>query len=388
MGCAKGHLSGCLQAFHRWQLADSVFLVAGMLVILVSTGFAIRTFMVSSAAPPLINRFVFRVTQALFGVVVRPMRSDARRQRILSLYAPFSLLVVLAVNLILIGIGYTLAFYGAGVKPMIRAFLFSSSALSTLGFESPGNHFLVIMLSALEALTVATVVALLIGYLPGIYSSYQQREQAVDDLDELAGTPPDGAKVLAGYVEVYSAGSLGNLWSAWISWFKDLGSSGKSLSGELYLRSSSWDRSWICAAGAVLDAASLAESSVDLATDPAASRLVRTGTRALRQVLEPLQLVCPDDPEWPATPINITRAEFDDAYDTLAKLDFPMKPDRDAAWAAFARLRVQYECQLMALVRLKKPPRGARWTTDRPGCEEPLPLPVFGRRAMTSKPKC
>jgi hypothetical protein len=377
-----------LQTIHRWQLAVSVFLAAGLLVILVSTGFAIRTFMVSAAAPPLINRFVFRFTQELFGIVVRPLRSDARRQRILSLYAPFSLLVVLAVDLILIGIGYTLAFYGAGIKPMIRAFLFSASALSTLGFESPGSHFLVIMLSALEALTVATVVALLIGYLPGIYSSYQQREQAVDDLDELAGTPPDGAKVLTGYMEVSSAGSLGNLWSAWIAWFKDLGSSGKSLSGELYLRSSSWDRSWICAAGSVLDAASLAESTIDLVTDPAATRLVRTGTRALHQVLQPLQLVCPDDPEWPATPINITRAEFDDAYDALAKVDLPMKTDRDAAWEAFAQLRVQYECQLMALVRLKRPPRGARWTTDRPGCEEPLPLPVFGRRLMPRKPSC
>jgi hypothetical protein len=189
-------------------------------------------------------------------------------------------------------------------------------------------------------------------------------------------------------MEVSSAGSLGNLWSAWIAWFKDLGSSGKSLSGELYLRSSSWDRSWICAAGSVLDAASLAESTIDLVTDPAATRLVRTGTRALHQVLQPLQLVCPDDPEWPATPINITRAEFDDAYDALAKVDLPMKTDRDAAWEAFAQLRVQYECQLMALVRLKRPPRGARWTTDRPGCEEPLPLPVFGRRLMPRKPSC
>ena len=54
----------------------------------------------------------------------------------------------------MIGFGYTLALYGAGIKPMMRAFLFSGSALSTLGFESPGNNFWVIVLSAVEALTV------------------------------------------------------------------------------------------------------------------------------------------------------------------------------------------------------------------------------------------
>ena len=30
----------------------------------------------------------------------------------------------------------------------------------------------------------------------------------------------------------------------------------------------------------------------------------------------------------------------------------------------------------MALVRLKKPPPGVRWTSDRPECQEPLSLPI------------
>ena len=179
----------------------------------------------------------------------------------------------------MIGFGYTLALYGAGIKPMLRAFLFSGSALSTLGFESPGNNFWVIVLSAVEALTVVTIVALLIGYLPTIYSSYQQREQAVDNLDELTGSQPDGIKVVDAYVNIFGPSRLGELWQTWISWFADLATSGSTLSGELYLRSSRWDRSWICAAGAMLDAAALVDSSVDLSTDPAADRLVRLGSR-------------------------------------------------------------------------------------------------------------
>jgi hypothetical protein len=360
------------------QFLDALFIIAGIIVIILATGLAIRTFMIPAGAPPLINRVLFRFTQAVFESITRPIRSESRRHRILSLYAPISLLVVLATILILIGLGYTLTFYGVGVKPFIRAFLFSGSALSTLGFESPGNNFWVIMFSAIEALTVATVVALLIGYLPGIYSSYQAREQAVSTLDELTGPQPDGVKIVEAYVGTYGSSKLGTLWQEWIGWFADLGSAGSTLSGELYLRSSNWDRSWICAAGAMLDAAALVDSSVDLATDPAAEQLVRSGSRALSQVLEPLQLHCPKNPVWPQTAINITRQEFEEAYQHLQQTGLPMKPDHDAAWQTFAQARVRYECALMALVRLKKPPHGARWTTDRPEATAPLGLPVFG----------
>jgi len=367
------------------QLIDILAVVSGIVIIIVSTGIAIRTFMVPTGAPPLINRVLFRFTQALFDAIIRPIRSEARRQGVLSLFAPVSLLVVLSVVLGMIGFGYTLALYGAGIKPILRAFLFSGSALSTMGFESPGTNFWVIVLSAVEALTVVTIVALLIGYLPTIYSSYQQREQAVDNLDELTGSQPDGTKVVDAYVNTFGATRLGELWQTWISWFADLATSGSTLSGELYLRSSRWDRSWICAAGAMLDAAALVDSSVDLSTDPAADRLVRFGSHALRRVLEPLRLRCPEQPKWPETPINITQQEFEEAYDHLQQSGLPMKPDKSAAWATFAQHRVQYECSLMTLVRLKKPPRGARWTTDREDCQQPLAIPLGSATTVGSE---
>jgi len=365
-------------------LIDILAVVSGIVIIIVSTGVAIRTFMVPTGAPPLINRVLFRFTQALFDAVIRPIRSDVRRQNVLSLFAPVSLLVVLSVLLGLIGFGYTLALYGAGIKPMLRAFLFSGSALSTMGFESPGNNFWVIVLSAVEALTVVTIVALLIGYLPTIYSSYQQREQAVNKLDGLTGSQPDGIKVVDAYVNIFGPSRLGELWQTWIVWFDDLAISGSTLSGELYLRSSRWDRSWISAAGAMLDAAALVDSSVDLSTDPTADRLVRLGSRSLRQVLEPLRLRCPEQPKWPETPINITQQEFTEAYDHLQQSGLPMKPDKSGAWATFAQHRVQYECPLMTLVRLKKPPRGARWTTDRDEAQRPLAIPLTGTTLVGS----
>jgi hypothetical protein len=63
-----------------------------------------------------------------------------------------------------------------------------------------------------------------------------------------------------------------------------------------------------------------------------------------------------------------------------------MKPDKNAAWNTFAQHRVQYECQLMTLVRLKKPPRGCRWTTDREETEQPLSIPLTGTTLIRSDP--
>src|SRR5215204_7658303 len=95
------------------QLIDSFAVVSGIVIIIVSTGIAIRTFMVPTGAPPLVNRVLFRFTQALFDAIIRPIRSDARRHNVLSLFAPVSLLVVLSLVLNIIGFGYMLSLYGA-----------------------------------------------------------------------------------------------------------------------------------------------------------------------------------------------------------------------------------------------------------------------------------
>ncbi|MCA9864353.1 MAG: hypothetical protein KC432_15075, partial [Thermomicrobiales bacterium] len=362
------------------NVSNVIFVVAGIVVILAATGLSIRTFMVPGEAPPFYNRTIFRLTQLFFNFASRFTRSQARKHQFLSLYAPISLLLVLASILAFIGFGYTLAFYGVGIKPFIRAFLYSGSAISTLGFESPGSNFWVIMLSALEALTVATIVALLVGYLPNIYSAYQIRESAVTKLHNLAGPAPDGVSVVDTYVKTYGYENLGSLWETWQEWFQDLAHSGSTLAGELYMRSTRWDRSWVTTAGAVLDAAALTNACVDVPSDASARVLISVGSSSLNSVLESLHLRCPADTAWPDTATNISRDEFSEALQRFKDLDIPIKPDEEAAWNAFARQRVQYECQLMALVRLKKPPSGVRWTSDRPESQEPLALPIIKPR--------
>ncbi|MFN8593235.1 MAG: hypothetical protein U0031_17395 [Thermomicrobiales bacterium] len=70
------------------QFISAILVVCGLLLIVVASGLAIRTFMIPTGAPPLINRFVFRLTQAIFDILTRVARSEERRQHILSPYAP------------------------------------------------------------------------------------------------------------------------------------------------------------------------------------------------------------------------------------------------------------------------------------------------------------
>ena len=367
------------------QLIDILAVVSGIVIIVVSTGIAIRTFMVPAGAPPLINRVLFRFTQALFDAVIRPIRSEARRQSVLSLFAPVSLLVVLVVLLGMIGFGYMLALYGAGIKPMIRAFLFSGSALSTLGFESPGNNFWVIVLSAVEALTVVIdrcaadrLSADHLLVLPAARAGGQQPRRAdrraarrhqgrrrlrqhlrtvatrgiVADVDRLVRRPRHlGIDPLRRALPPLLA--LGSLLDQ-----RGGGDARRGRAGRLQRRS--LHRSGGRPAGAPWFAGAT--------PGPGAAPPALCG--AAKVAAKPRS----------TSPSRSSRTPTI----TLQQSGLPMKPDKSAAWTTFAQHRVQYECPLMTLVRLKKPPRGARWTTDRDEAQLPLAIPLTGTTLVGS----
>ena len=118
----------------------------------------------------------------------------------------------------------------SSLVPLVNAELLEAKAPDAAAQARAGQ----VVASVLDALATARAL--------------RQREQAVDNLDELTGSQPDGVKVVDAYVNIFGPSRLGELWQTWISWFADLATSGSTLSGELYLRSSRWDRSWICAA--------------------------------------------------------------------------------------------------------------------------------------------
>ncbi len=169
----------------------------------------------------------------------------------------------------------------------------------------------------------------------------------------------------------------------WEAWFADIEESHTSLAAVAFLRSPRPDRSWITAAGVVLDAAALFASTLDVPRDTRTDLCIRAGYVGLRHIADFFRIPYNPAPTFPETPISISRAEFDAACDYLAAQGVPLRADRDAAWQGFGGWRVNYDTVLLGLAALLMAPE-AMWSSDRslwrPGQKEKRRLTWRGWR--------
>ena len=117
------------------------------------------------------------------------------------------------------------------------------------------------------------------------------------------------------------------------------------------------------AAGAVLDAASLAAAALDLPRDPQQDLCIRAGYLALRRIGDFFGIQYNAHPSA-GDPIHVTREEFEGVLDRLSAQGVPVKVDRDQAWRDFWGWRVNYDTVLLDLAVLTMAPVSP-WSSDR-----------------------
>lgn len=342
--------------------ADAVLVVVGVVAIWLVVDAAVRTFILPRGAPVALTRIVFRGSRAVFELLVRPARSYEARDRVMALYAPTTLVVLPSVWLVVAFAGFACVFYAIENDGWSDAFAESGSSLLTLGFREPSAGTAT-WLSFVAATIGLAILALLIAYLPQIYSAFSRRELLVSKLAVRADTPPDGVGLLQ---RAHLAGYLRNLdstWEEWETWFAELAETHTSLAVLTFFRSPSPERSWITASGAVLDAAALRYAVLNVPWSPAAGLCIRSGYLALREIAGYFGISYDPDPK-PDDPITIAREEFDEAFERLARVGAPVRDDREAAWRDFAGWRVNYDQPLLALCALTAAPY-APWSSDR-----------------------
>jgi hypothetical protein len=219
-----------------------------------------------------------------------------------------------------------------------------------------------------EAALGLILVALLIAYMPTMYSAFSQREAAVSMLEVRAGAPPSAITMITRLHRIGRFDYLNELWEQWEVWFVYVEETHTSLAALPFFRSPEPNRSWVTAAGAILDAASLVNSVVDIPHDARADLCIRAGYLALRSIgnffrLDLLPIPQPGDPES-LRQISITRQEFDEACAELEAGGVPLRPDREKAWRDFAGWRITYDSPLLALAAVTMAPY-APWSSDR-----------------------
>jgi hypothetical protein len=334
--------------------------VAGFLLVAATVLSAVQTFVVPRALPVRLSRLVFVSSRSFFSTLARRRTDYQGRDRIMAFYAPLTLLVLPAVWLTLILLGYSAMYWGLG-EDAWHAVAVSGSSLLTLGFDRPTGRVATLM-SVSEAGLGIALLALLITYLPTIYGAFAQRETFVALLEGRAGTPPWGVTMLERYERIGLHRS-NDLWRQGETWFAQLAESHTSLASLPFFRSPQPELSWVTAAGTVLDAASMQLAALDLEFSPEAALCVRSGFVSLRRIADYFGIPYDPDPR-PTDPISIAREEFDAACDRLARAGAPVNADRDQAWRDFSGWRVNYDAVLLALAGLTEA-APAPWTSDR-----------------------
>ena len=343
-------------------VARVLAVVAGSVVVGWTLLSAVRAVILPRGEVVALTRAVFVALRWVFNRIARPARSYEARDRAMAMYAPIALLALAASWVALVIVGFTLVYWGLGVDPLRQAFEESGSSLLTLGFVKPSDLPTTVAAFA-EATIGLGLIALLISYLPSIYSAFQRREQAVVMLETRAGQPPEPAIMIMRAHTLARLDSLHDVWVQWEQLFADIEETHTSQPSLPFFRSPVPGRSWVTASGCVLDGAALMLSVVNQPPDPNAALCLRAGFLSLRRIADYFQI--PYDPEPdPDDPISIDRAEFDEVYEELASFGVPVRADREKAWRDFQGWRVNYDLALLGLAALTMAPY-AKWSSVR-----------------------
>ncbi|HEX7233769.1 MAG TPA: hypothetical protein VF243_00755 [Nitrosospira sp.] len=337
--------------------------VAGLLTVLLTLSSALSTFVLPRAARSQLNRLVFGSLRHFFDFILHFSKSYLRKDAIMAYYAPIGLMLLVPTWCVLIMLGYAAMYWAMGVRDFFAALRLSGSSLLTLGFES-NRAFPVTLFEFSEAMLGLILVALLIAYLPTLYSAFSRREQVVNMLEVRAGSPPSAVEMLLRFHRNQGLDKLADYWKVWEAWFADVEESHTTLPALIFFRSPRAENSWVTAAGAVLDAASITLSAIDIPYEISAALSIRAGFLALRRVATYFDIPSPQDPHFPDVPICVERAEFDEVLDKLSAAGLPLKADREQAWRNFAGWRVNYDRALILLCGLVMAPK-APWSSDR-----------------------
>jgi hypothetical protein len=239
----------------------------------------------------------------------------------------------------------------------------SGSSVFTLG-NTTDHRLGPLVLTYIEAALGLLIVALLITYLPSIYTAFSRREAGVSYMRVRAGMPPRAVNMLIRFQRIdFAEHRLAEFWRRWEDWFADIDETHTTFPILVFFRSPQPERSWITTAGAVLDGTAFWVACVKHPNDPDAQLTLRAGYIALRRIADIFGIAYEADPA-PDDPISVSRQEWDAAMDELAQAGVPLRSDREDAWQAWRGWRVNYDTILLNLARLVEAPP-APWLSDR-----------------------
>lgn len=390
--------------------------VAGVFLVVVTTISLMRTVVIPRSLRSAISDTVAAAVITSCQFIARAMRGYRGRDSVLAWAGPTIILLQLVTWLVLYLFGYAFLIYGEGGHDYADALTQAGSSLFTLGFAASDNSDQTVI-DFFAAATGPIVIAMLIGFLPTIYSSYLEREVDVTMLSAMGGEPAWGPEFLARHALADNIDTLPETFARWSRWASAVRMTHVTYPVLVWVRSARASRHYAIALLAVLDAAALKVSLNTTLPRTQSFGVLLHGAQAFEVLYVILFLKRPwrtriplagmflgrppgdyvrpgSLPGWNARllatetaadideargldadavaalmageahEVSITREQFDVAVDIIRRSGFPIDRDLDDAWEQFRVIRARYEFAAYQICRaLDATP--APWSGDR-----------------------
>lgn len=376
----------------------------------------LRTIVVPRALRSFISDTVMSAVVSVGWAIARVRRRYVARDSVMAWAGPLIILITLLTWLIGFLLAYGCMIYGLSGQSFGLSLAQSGSSLFTLGFDAGvGENQTIIDFFA--AATGPIVIALMIGFLPTIYSIFTTREVMVTRLSLEAGEPAWGPELLSRVQLSDQLGDINSIYVEWTDWAATLRLTHLTYPSLVYVRSARAYRHYASSLLAMMDAAALSVSLTHEREHHEAYSFLAQGVQTFdtlyvagigrrhwssrlpvigrvfrgSSTFNSNQIALPArDPGRAAVQraasadgargmsiqafglldtgenhqLQLTRAEFDVAYKMLDSAGYPIEYSADDAWAFFASLRSRYEFPAYEIVKkLDAPP--APWSGPR-----------------------
>jgi len=219
-----------------------------------------------------LTSWFYRHTWVPWARLSRHFKSINRREAFLSYFGPLSLIVLLVIWAGGLIFGFTLLQYGGGQhialnnQPVTFGGLLyhSGETFFTLGYgDILPTSSVARALAVMEAGIGFGFLAIVIGYLPVVYSSFSSREHEISLLDSRAGSPPAAVELLKRLGCCPDQSTLDQIFRDWERWAAQVLESHLSYPVLSFFRSQHSNQSWLGALTLMLDVTALVTAGVD-----------------------------------------------------------------------------------------------------------------------------
>ena len=213
-----------------------------------------------------VARLFYKVTWAIWSRTNRWLPSKKLRESHLSYYGPLSLLMLFAIWALALVVAFAMLQWAAGSSLIVsggpatfRTDLYlSGTTFFTLGLgDVTPRTTLARLITVTEGGMGFGYLAIVISYLPTMYTAFSQREINISLLDARAGSPPTAGELLRRHSHAQGLHIMSRYLEEWEIWCAQLMESHLSYPVLCYFRSQHDNQSWLAAFTAVLDSCAL-----------------------------------------------------------------------------------------------------------------------------------